>query len=502
MLSNKLTFSLASLIVLLMIVVCMPVAAQRLDKTTVITLPMISGADPPADGNIATDAGTGIAARSFVVFGTAATPEDAGLDLPLSGGKSVPHTMTNGKYVNAAGTFETAAASGDTNANMTLHPSPNGKALGAGENEPANGVVIDVDLEEFFRLGGTLELIAPADGDDELYVNDPIANLGLGKHDLVISEVMWALDLDAAGVPSDNDRRQWIEIYNTMGVATKAITNIPEGEDGGFYDEDNTGRLKLRFVPYYHLERPGDMIPAAAGISANGGPANRGDNPAVIHRILDSVSNLQFVRWEVHGENGNTTPPRSNFTQDPPLKTIVSMYRKLDYRHIAAMHALTGNRAEQLKGVPNGALPESWEATPVLGRRNIDPEIAGVLGTDTTPVPDQYIAATPAAEHVQAVVYTGVTKTSIPSDSVVINEVRNDTSASNIDWVELYNNGTEPVDLHGWELSLMDATHAPIHPPTAGADTDKHASTDTMLVGLEDGGAVEGPFPGRCGLET
>ena len=53
MLSNKLTFSLASLIVLLMIVICMPVDAQKIQGITVVTLPLIVEAgsvgepDPP-----------------------------------------------------------------------------------------------------------------------------------------------------------------------------------------------------------------------------------------------------------------------------------------------------------------------------------------------------------------------------------------------------------------------------------------------------------------------
>ena len=41
MLSNKLTFSLASLIVLLMIGLAMPVDAQKIQGITVVTLPLI-----------------------------------------------------------------------------------------------------------------------------------------------------------------------------------------------------------------------------------------------------------------------------------------------------------------------------------------------------------------------------------------------------------------------------------------------------------------------------
>ena len=39
--------------------------------------------------------------------------------------------------------------------------------------------------------------------------------------------------------------------------------------------------------------------------------------------------------------------------------------------------------------------------------------------------------------------------------SVVINEVRSDTSAANVDWVELYNAGIEAVGLWDWELTAI-----------------------------------------------
>ena len=479
MLSNKLTFSLASLIVLLMIAICMSADAQRIQATTVITLPVTD-----------THATTGttvnvIDKETFVVFGVGAAngaPADMGLDLAGSP-KIVGHTFTKGGYIASGSVLTTTAEAGTTVHPTTDTPQKTNVAPTGSDGVLAAG--IDVDLEEFFRLGGTIELIAPADGDDEAYVGDPISHLKLGKYDLVISEVMWALDVHPDALL--DDRKQWIEIYNTMGGNTKAITDhagYTANSEAITTTVDNSGgRLKLRFVPYWHIERPGDIIKASAGITANGGaPGER--NPAVKHVILDSVSNLQFVRWEVHGENGNTTIPgagTANFRfSDPPLKPLVSMYRNLDYVKIHGTHALTGNRAKQLEGVPDGALPDGWKATPVLGRRNTS---------------DQYHVATPGARHVMDVVHIGVTKTSIPSDTVVINEVRNDTSASNIDWVELYNTGTEPVDLHGWELSLIDATHAPIHPPDPDADTDKHASTDTMLVGKEDGGDDEDRFP-------
>ena len=452
MLSNKLTFSLASLVVLLVIGLCVSVEAQHIQATTVITLPQTA--------DVVGGAANRIDAGNFVVFGRIGANGDpgaaSGLDLAGSP-KVVAHTNTDGGYVVAAGVFDATVADG-----TTTHPSPT--APQAATPVPSN-VGIDVDLEEFFRLGGTLELIAPMDGDDENYVFDPVSNPGGGlkKYDFVFSEIMWALDQDnTAGtdVASNDDRKQWIEIYNN---STKNVifTNLG-GYTAGTAAGDGNGRLKLRFVPYWHIERPGDIIPVSAGISANGGVPTAA-NPAVRHIILDSVSNLQFVRWEVHGQNGNSTAPTASDANAAPLKPLISMYRNIDY---------TKGRGA---GVPDGVLSGSWKATPSLGRRN---------------TLDQWHVGTPGAQHVMDVVHTGVTKTSIPSDSVVINEVRNDTSAANVDWVELYNAGTAPVDLHGWELSLIDATHAP-----TAADTDMHAKTDTLLVGKENGGSDADRFP-------
>ena len=198
MLSNKLTFSLASLVVFLMIGLCLPVDAQKIQSPLVVSLPVI---------NINAEQSV-IPARSFVGYGA-------------SGSRAVlPAVAPTGIIAIPAPTV--------------FDPTPD-----------------NVDLEEFFRLGGTLELLAPADKDDATFVDDPVADLGLGKHDLVISEIMWSLDVD--GDPAtDDDRRQWIEIYNTMEKDTKPIVS---GADG---------LLKLRFVPFSHPEKPGDILPAYA----------------------------------------------------------------------------------------------------------------------------------------------------------------------------------------------------------------------------------------------
>ena len=387
MLSNKLTFSLASLVILMMVGLCLPVASQQISKTTIVVLPATGVAD--ADDSSISDV---INKNSFAVYGAVA---DVGIS----------PTPANIDATTAFGMF---------------------------------------DLEEFFRLGGTLKLIAPT-------------SIGLKKYDLVISEIMWALDVDsqAAGTTAD-DRRQWIEVYNTMDDATAALPS---------------GTLKLVFKPFMHVKAAGDTIPKTEGISATAAPVEGTDG--VDHIVLDSLSNLQYVRWDLPGQSGNTTIPRTGFALDPPLKPLVSAYRAIDYTKVKGIHKLkadntvdeTANRVEQLKGVPDGDDPTKWKPTPALGSR--------MTGSGT--VPRELIIGTPGAEHVPDLVFTGITsttKTSIASNSVVITEVRNDTSPANYDWVELHNAGTEAVGLWDWELTLIDGSKAA-------------NKTDTVLVGWD-----------------
>ena len=390
MLSNKLTFSLASLVILLMVALCLPVASQQISDTTIVVLP---GTGVTVD--TVTDV---IDKNSFAVYGAAG---DVGV------ASSIDATTAFGSF----------------------------------------------DLEEFFRLGGTVKLIAPT-------------SIGLGKYDLVISEIMWALDVDADAA-SANDRRQWIEVYNTMDAATASLP---------------AGTLKLVFKPFMHVKAAGDAIPDTEGIGATAAPDT--GVTGVAHTVLDSVSNLQYVRWDLPGMSGNTTPPRANQASDPALSPLVSAYRNIDYAKVKGIHKLNAdntvnteaNRTEQLKGVPDGDNPGSWKATPALGSRM----------TGSATVARELIVGTPGAEHVKDLVFTGVTKSTLPAaPTVIINEVRNDSSPANVDWVELYNAGTEPVGLWDWELTLLKDD---------GGDLSK---TDTVLVGWDkpDTNREETSFP-------
>ena len=115
MLSNKLTFSLASLMVLLMIGLCVPVSAQQVSQPENVAL--------PAPAAIALGEGATasvIEAHEFIVYGNAATADAAPADTDGLG------------FASTAG--------------YTAIP-------------PSDPLV---DLEEFFRFGGTLELAVNA----------------------------------------------------------------------------------------------------------------------------------------------------------------------------------------------------------------------------------------------------------------------------------------------------------------------------------------------------
>ena len=280
------------------------------------------------------------------------------------------------------------------------------------------------DLETFFEFGGTLELLT----DDATF----------SKHDLVMSEIMWSIDegfdedagtgtveidnpdYDPADpinnpekinipVPQlDNQVIQWVELYNTTGAAI-------------------TAKLFFLFTP---LESHPDRETVDWDFD--------GDGTDETYTVLDTVDTLFGGLWELPGKRG-----------DRPDTAFVSAYRIIDYDAV---------EAGDLEGIPFGSEPESWEATPEKGSRNTALKIIY-----NEKVVDLLAVGTPGEKHVPGIFTGRLERTPVPSDSVVINEVRNDTSSDNVDWVELKNVGTDTVDLEDWELSIVTA---------AGSDTD------------------------------
>ena len=411
MLSNRLTFSIVSLVGLLMVCLCFPVAAQR---TVTMNLAAPNGLWSGSGNNGRGEPDSAIPADSFVVYHEAFNGGNAGLD-----STSVRATQIEG----------------------TARP---------------RDIAIffeDGGFASFFAAGGTVTLVADAAIAEEQM---------LEEGDLVISEIMWGTDINDFSRPFDSDpgpsswipyyrpfgkahsHSQWIEIYNTTG---REIT-VEENE------------LYLVFNPF---------SPEA------------GTKKADSDVVLDTVSNLYLGKWTMPGKSGVSGQiptnargaPESYRQNSPPRSNLVSAYRNIDYAKVRGTHKrgpdnqvdTEANREEQLKGIPDGRLLASWKATPVAGNRNTR----------------RWRIGTPGAEHVPDTAFSfDIPVTSIPSDSVVINEVHNNPNAD-LDWVELYNAGTEAVGLHGYELTY-------IH----GSDP---MATDIKLVGKDKGDDDSKRFP-------
>ena len=117
----------------------------------------------------------------------------------------------------------------------------------------------------------------------------------------------------------------------------------------------------------------------------------------------------------------------------------MSAYRNIDYD--VFNKNLNLSREAQLAGIPFGSYKESWVATPDAGRRNTELRIQ--FKNNFYEIP--YIA-TPGTKHVGEVYIKPLRATPVNANTIVINEVRNDTSRTNVDWVELKNASTRTIE--------------------------------------------------------
>ena len=193
---------------------------------------------------------------------------------------------------------------------------------------------------------------------------------------------------------------QWFEFYNTT-------------------DREITAELYLLFTPFRsHIER--ETV----------------HHSGTDYKVIDALSTLFGGRWELPGKSGRR-----------PTTAFVSTYRNIDYDRVE--DSVLGRNA-QLAGIPFGSYEDSWEKTPDEGRRNTVTTV--IVANRLIDLP--YIA-TPGTKHVPEVYIKSLRPTDVESDKVVINEVRNDTSRANIDWIELKNTSSRAVDLEEWELSIV-----------------------------------------------
>ena len=311
----------------------------------------------------------------------------------------------------------------------TPHNAQNGIA------DPGVPAVTDVpmsnmpNLEDFFRWGGTIELVLEIGGPGSATGNDATHQLALptgventatgvagltdkqkadivkaAKHRVVITEIMWGLDLSA----DNNAIAQWVEVYS-KGTAIV-----------------NANNLSLRFVPNTTRYNVGKITHEAVG-----------ENAAAAVIVVDSVSarNRFNVAWTPKGSSGNTDE-----LEGKAPTNLVSMYRKA---------ALKSGKYEikdgAIKDLNRGDEAGSWEAS--SGRINMT----------------GYFVGSPGSVHVDIGGTAVQTKADVAAvknkgTGVIINEFRNDNSDRNIDWVELHNNSDKPASVKDWRLRLVTAT--------------------------------------------
>ena len=306
------------------------------------------------------------------------------------------------------------------------------RADGADTNSPngINGAGSEAmntmpNLEEFFRWGGTIELVLQLGAAGSNTGNNPTHQLAMptsavdaaavkaltaaqkeaiaeaAKHRVVITEIMWGLDLSNS---ANTANAQWIEIHN----------------DGTTIIDSNN--LSLRFVPNTTRYNVGKVTHEVVGINAAA--------PVV---VVDSVStrNRFNVAWTPKGNSGNT-----DAIEDKAPANLVSMYRKRD---------LDGNKYKSDKTFSRGDEAGSWEAS--SGRINLT----------------GYFVGSPNSVHVDIGGTAVQTKADVAAvknkgTGVIINEFRNDNSDRNIDWVELHNNSDKAASVKDWRLRLVTAT--------------------------------------------
>ena len=295
---------------------------------------------------------------------------------------------------------------------------------------PVNGTAVDVrvwsdmpDLHDLFlrsaqNRGGAIVLRRSADArdndrqdDDGNYVGR-LATPAVGS--VGISEIMWARDL-RDGTPADQAAGQWIELQNLNSKPVRVLIYAQRGRDG--------------------LVSGGVLVNTAAGDSLLGNPGGM---------VIDAIQNIRndgsqtAGGWDVKGKEGNSV------TGEP----FASMHRilphnKPDYRNA------DGSRYNNRKGTHTNHWAESGAAY-VRGQTT---HTTG--GVTNVPFLFDY-RGTPGDVNNRTgiTLHTPAGRTGVPANSVVINEVANNSNPD-LEWIELRNVTGGDINLKNFMISIV-----------------------------------------------
>ena len=149
---------------------------------------------------------------------------------------------------------------------------------------------------------------------------------------------------------------------------------------------------------------------------------------------IDHVSNLYLAKWAPKGQSGRTQ--YSAIDGSPPIP-VVSMYRK---REIIVGGVASSTYDPDAKFAANGKYPVSWE----VSRASVNMQ--------------GFFTGTPGAAHLVPTVgggFADYAKNEIPGSPLQFSEVRNDGSGDNVDWIEIRNVSEAPVNVKDYEISLV-----------------------------------------------
>ena len=149
---------------------------------------------------------------------------------------------------------------------------------------------------------------------------------------------------------------------------------------------------------------------------------------------IDHVSNLYLSKWAPKGQSGRTQYSAVDGSAPIP---IVSMYRK---RGIIVGGVAESTYNPDANFSANGKYPGSWE----VSRASVNMQ--------------GFFTGTPGAPHLLPTVgggFADFAKSEVPGTPLQFSEVRNDDTPDNVDWIEIRNVSDAAVNLSGYEISLV-----------------------------------------------